>query len=58
MQHCFRTSGVIMWYPEVLNEMAQYMEINPKGVTFCSALTYSNQEQNNILNSNDTQVRF
>lgn len=45
-----------MWYPEILNEMAHYIETNPEnGVTLCSALASTQQEATAQI-FNNTQV--
>lgn len=46
-----------MWYPEILNEMAHYIETNPEnGVTLCSALASTAQQETIAQIGNSTQV--
>lgn len=48
MKHYFfRTTGIVMWYPEILNAMSEYMASNPeKAVTLCLALKEDIESKN------------
>lgn len=48
----FRTTGIVMWYPEILNAMSTYIIKHPeKEVTLCSALL-----EENIENANSSAI--